>query len=237
MAFACEATRMSFRLAKQLCGQGTGYTDLKREEVEEEKGSHPFYAVALISYHAFCACTVTFAILNGWLERCGGGLALELWALWQQLCLWNLFLQNLHRCVTQDPWLQPTSFVILSYLFMCCPHHVKQTASGCPINVYVFAHSPGLTWKWNTPFWKTRGFHSTSPWRSSRDCIVFMFSSRPQDSESLKMCAAQAVILYTLPPFSDVADVIMGWVLIGICVLHASWWLNNNFFFKQAQFS
>eukprot|EP00913_Durusdinium_trenchii_P012864 g12080.t1 len=45
---------------------------------------------------------VAVAIANGWLSSDGGGLAWELWALWQQLCLWTLFLQNLARCIKEE---------------------------------------------------------------------------------------------------------------------------------------
>lgn len=59
----------------------------------------------IIFYHVLCAGIVFCAIWNGWisLQNCGD-FAWELWFLWQQLCLWNLFAQNLIRCIMLDAW-------------------------------------------------------------------------------------------------------------------------------------
>eukprot|EP00438_Fugacium_kawagutii_P000978 Skav221355 [mRNA] locus=scaffold2286:13301:17892:+ [translate_table: standard] len=64
-----------------------------------------FY-VGIVCYHVFCAGIVATAIANDWIsvQNCGN-FSWELWALWQQLCLWNLFLQNLVRCVMLETWM------------------------------------------------------------------------------------------------------------------------------------
>ncbi|CAE7249823.1 unnamed protein product [Symbiodinium sp. CCMP2592] len=57
--------------------------------------------VALALYHSGCASLVLVALRNDWLSL-GSGLAWELWTLWQQVCLWTLFCQNLMRCCSAD---------------------------------------------------------------------------------------------------------------------------------------
>lgn len=115
MAFTCEAMRICFRFGKKMRGQEPVYTVLKQEQSElsdsssdgprktTTSGSPSSFLAALFLYNAFCASTVAFAIWNGWLETGGAGLAWELWVLWQQLCLWDMFFQNLVRCVQKDP--------------------------------------------------------------------------------------------------------------------------------------
>ncbi|CAK9033228.1 IcmE/DotG protein [Durusdinium trenchii] len=119
MAFTCEAMRLSFRFAKEMCMSTPKISYRSLEENEEQaedlespmiatKTDHPFkgssscFTVALIFYHLICAGIVALAIWRGWLSSEGGGLAWELWALWQHLCLWMLFMQNLVRCATLD---------------------------------------------------------------------------------------------------------------------------------------
>ena len=121
MAFTCEAMRLSFRFAKEMCMSTPKISYRSLEENEEQaedlespmiatKTDHPFkgssscFTVALIFYHLICAGIVALAIWRGWLSSEGGGLAWELWALWQHLCLWMLFMQNLVRCATLDAW-------------------------------------------------------------------------------------------------------------------------------------
>ena len=57
----------------------------------------------IVLYHIACAGLVALATSNDWISaQDGGSFAWELWALWQQLCLWTLFVQNLVRCLTVD---------------------------------------------------------------------------------------------------------------------------------------
>ena len=79
-----------------------------------------FGAVAL--YHFFCAGLVVLAVLNSWISEHGGGsVSWELWALWQQLCLWTLFVQNLLRCCMEDAEAlrASTMKVVLLYTVPC----------------------------------------------------------------------------------------------------------------------
>ncbi|CAE7800111.1 dotG [Symbiodinium sp. CCMP2456] len=57
------------------------------------------FKLQMIIYHAFCASLVGVAVTRDWLSVEGGGMAWELWAVWQQVCLWTLFVENLVRCV------------------------------------------------------------------------------------------------------------------------------------------
>ncbi|CAK8986127.1 unnamed protein product [Durusdinium trenchii] len=124
MAVICESMRLCFYCAKHLHGKlakgstsSTGYRQLELKEDERNdlespmiatepnhpfKGPHTMFIIPLMVYHLTCAGVVTLAIFKGWLLSDGGGLAWELWVVWQQLCLWNLFLQNLVRCTTLD---------------------------------------------------------------------------------------------------------------------------------------
>ena len=127
MAVICESMRLCFYCAKHLHGKlakgstsSTGYRQLELKEDERNdlespmiatepnhpfKGPHTMFIIPLMVYHLTCAGVVTLAIFKGWLLSDGGGLAWELWVVWQQLCLWNLFLQNLVRCTTLDAWI------------------------------------------------------------------------------------------------------------------------------------
>lgn len=124
MAMICEAIRLCFSFAKKMHGtlakgsSGSAYRQLELTGDEKDlespmiaiepdhpfKGPHTMFICPLVSYHLTCAGIVTLAIVRGWLSSEGGGLAWELWVLWQQLCLWNLFLQNLVRCTMLDAW-------------------------------------------------------------------------------------------------------------------------------------
>ncbi|CAE7193306.1 dotG [Symbiodinium sp. CCMP2592] len=57
------------------------------------------FKLQMVVYHSFCASLVGVAVTKDWLSVGGGGMAWELWAVWQQVCLWTLFLENLVRCV------------------------------------------------------------------------------------------------------------------------------------------
>ena len=57
------------------------------------------FKLQMIIYHSFCASLVGVAVARDWLSVGRGGMAWELWAVWQQVCLWTLFLENLVRCV------------------------------------------------------------------------------------------------------------------------------------------
>lgn len=80
-------------------------------EIQSAQSTHSFkgadtvecFKKWIIFYHVLCAGIVFCAIWNGWisLQNCGD-FAWELWFLWQQLCLWNLFAQNLIRCIMLD---------------------------------------------------------------------------------------------------------------------------------------
>ncbi|CAK8988567.1 Uncharacterized protein SCF082_LOCUS1452 [Durusdinium trenchii] len=111
LVFSC-AKGMSDVLAKQPTSRSPRYSRLVRTEEEADLESPSVQAkepdricsilFPLIVYHVTCAGIVALAMFKGWLSIDGGGLPLELWVLWQQLCLWNLFLQNLVRCVMLD---------------------------------------------------------------------------------------------------------------------------------------
>eukprot|EP00438_Fugacium_kawagutii_P000581 Skav211995 [mRNA] locus=scaffold2069:129664:131544:- [translate_table: standard] len=76
---------------------GTVRTALSRT-LQSKAQNHRFCA-AFILYHIFCAGLVAVAVCNDWATIKGGGsFSWEFWAIWQQLCLWNLFVQNLLRC-------------------------------------------------------------------------------------------------------------------------------------------
>ena len=118
MAVMCESMRLCFYCAKHF-HERNAYGQLVRNDDEASdlespmvpiRTDHPFkgpntcFIVPLLCYHLTCAGIVTLAIFSGWLSSEGGGLAWELWVLWQQLCLWNLFLQNLVRCLRVAAW-------------------------------------------------------------------------------------------------------------------------------------
>lgn len=66
-----------------------------------QMGRQRFLFVFLL-YHIFCVSLVTVALCNDWATTSGGGsFSWELWAIWQHVCLWMLFLQNLLRCLRE----------------------------------------------------------------------------------------------------------------------------------------
>ncbi|CAK9061917.1 unnamed protein product [Durusdinium trenchii] len=129
MTSICETLRICFRTLKgtspgiaaetsrtryeyELVQAGSA-SDLEGSDGETQKApgtdGHPFkgpsvyFTVGIVCYHLVCAGIVAVAVLNGWISTDhGGDFAWELWALWQQLCLWTLFVQNLTRCVIMD---------------------------------------------------------------------------------------------------------------------------------------
>ena len=74
------------------------YRDVSRVGAMRDETNVGF-KLQMIVYHAFCASLVGVAVAKSWLSVEGGGMAWELWAVWQQVCLWTLFLENLVRCV------------------------------------------------------------------------------------------------------------------------------------------
>ncbi|CAK9078821.1 Uncharacterized protein SCF082_LOCUS37634, partial [Durusdinium trenchii] len=130
MAGTCEAMRQFFRLTKMCIiitagadsqsQQSSTYellqnvdseaaSDTEIQDLATDDGRHPFkgpsvyFTVGIVCYHLVCADIVAVAVVNGWIStNHGGDFAWELWALWQQLCLWTLLVQNLARCVTMD---------------------------------------------------------------------------------------------------------------------------------------
>ena len=107
MAILCETTRLMFFSAK-LALFGKPVPEPKDIGTVSTDKLHPFQnnpwiVVGMVLYHAACAGMVACAIPNGWISsHHGGQYAWELWALWQQLCLWTLFAQTLARCVMLD---------------------------------------------------------------------------------------------------------------------------------------
>lgn len=132
MTSICETLRICFRTLKgtspgiaaetsrtryeyELVQAGSA-SDLEGSDGETQKApgtdGHPFkgpsvyFTVGIVCYHLVCAGIVAVAVLNGWISTDhGGDFAWELWALWQQLCLWTLFVQNLTRCVIMEAWI------------------------------------------------------------------------------------------------------------------------------------
>lgn len=130
MAGTCEAMRQFFRLTKMCIiitagadsqsQQSSTYellqnvdseaaSDTEIQDLATDDGRHPFkgpsvyFTVGIVCYHLVCADIVAVAVVNGWIStNHGGDFAWELWALWQQLCLWTLLVQNLARCVTME---------------------------------------------------------------------------------------------------------------------------------------
>eukprot|EP00913_Durusdinium_trenchii_P022177 g20837.t1 len=145
MAFLCEAMRWCFACAKRRISPGgksstasiaSGtYRSLQMEESMPDlekpftetvetppEPDHPSGCCCMLwIYHAMCAGLVAVGLLNGWISGAfGGGVAWELWVIWQQICLWNLFLQNLARCVMQDETALHAS-TVTSVLFYTTP--------------------------------------------------------------------------------------------------------------------
>lgn len=75
------------------------------------------FGIWLILYHTTCAGIVAVAVLHGWLSS-STGLAWELWVLWQQLCLWNLFIQTGCRCAMLDAC--TCLYVVFGFLSHLC---------------------------------------------------------------------------------------------------------------------
>ena len=118
MAVLCEMTRLMFLQCKSASSSETyralALAPVKDEPLDPEApvGSTSAaisvdpcscFEFSIVLYHLFCAGLIAVAFQNGWISSAGGGsFAWELWALWQQTCLWALFLQNLTRCTTQN---------------------------------------------------------------------------------------------------------------------------------------
>ena len=113
MAVICESLRLAFRLAKLRIYPS--FKPIPQEDVElralsmapgspvEEKMEMGGFLGGVAAYHLLCGSLVALAVSNSWISsHAGGGVAWELWAIWQQLCLWTLFLQNLLRCCMVD---------------------------------------------------------------------------------------------------------------------------------------
>ncbi|CAK9062005.1 unnamed protein product [Durusdinium trenchii] len=135
MAFLCEAMRLIVGSLKPKTSIDSTLRygrlqDLETNDPDAETPRHTpskvqangfgqsiCFTLALVLYHIVCAGIVAMAILYGWLSPDGGGLSWELWALWQQLCLWTLFLQNVVRCATLDreALAAPTTKTVLLY--------------------------------------------------------------------------------------------------------------------------
>eukprot|EP00439_Symbiodinium_sp_Y106_P034018 s5300_g4.t1 len=113
MAVICESLRLTFRVAKLRLYPS--FKPVPQEDVElralsmapgspvEEKLEIGGFLGGVAAYHVLCGGLVVLAVSNSWISsHAGGGVAWELWAIWQQLCLWTLFVQNLLRCCMMD---------------------------------------------------------------------------------------------------------------------------------------
>ncbi|CAK9000314.1 Uncharacterized protein SCF082_LOCUS6445 [Durusdinium trenchii] len=103
--------------------------------------------VGIISYHVICVSMVAVGLMNGWITtKRGGDFAWELWALWQQLCLWMLFTQNLIRCVLLDAYaLQSSTFLTVLQFTMPLITEPCDTMKDWVITGICFLHAQGQT--------------------------------------------------------------------------------------------
>ena len=103
MALLCEGTRVTARAFKT---KRTRYTLANNSGMAGITQQHPFRTgwsstvAGVILYHSVCATLVAIAAWNGWCSsESRGEFFWEFWALWQQLCLWSLFVQLVMRCM------------------------------------------------------------------------------------------------------------------------------------------
>ncbi|CAE7689527.1 unnamed protein product [Symbiodinium sp. CCMP2456] len=112
MAMLCEIFRMLTLIFKKKPGDASAFNlvaTLELAEGQEVTARHPFagpkgcFTAGLVLYHMICAGITCIAATCNWYSPKGvGNIAWELWALWQQLCLWSLFFQNVVRCCWMD---------------------------------------------------------------------------------------------------------------------------------------
>lgn len=101
-------------------GASSSQNDELRRQAVQHAAQRRFALVFIIMYHIFCACLVTVSFCNDWASLMGGGsFSWELWALWQHVCLWTLFLQNLVRCWKEDAQSLQHSTALKVLLYTC----------------------------------------------------------------------------------------------------------------------
>ena len=145
------------------------YRDVSRVGAMRDETNVGF-KLQMIIYHSFCASLVGVAVAKDWLSVEGGGMAWELWAVWQQVCLWTLFLENLVRCVCfPAEALKSSTFKVVCLYTVPLLSEVTDTMKDWVMTglCVLATQSPAglvtggimISWRWVACIWRSRLEH------------------------------------------------------------------------------